>query len=239
MFQDALVESSGSFKTNKKSLNFLATLLNAFFLTGLILWPLLHPLALPQQTLTRLLVAPAPPSAPPAHATVVRRSLRATEPLIAQMEAPSVIPRTINSAPDTAPSPLNGVFKQSGMPGGSTGASGDVIDSIGLEPIPPVKLQAQRKMSISSGVMAGNKITGEMPVYSAIAKEARVQGTVTLQATISKSGTIENLRVLDGPAMLAASAVQAVSTWRYHPYLLNGEPVEVETTINVVFNLSN
>ena len=87
--------------------------------------------------------------------------------------------------------------------------------------------------------MAGNRIAGEMPVYSAIAKAARIQGTVTLQATISKSGAIENLRVISGPSMLIASAIQAVSTWRYRPYLLNSQPVEVETTINVVFDLAN
>jgi protein TonB len=60
---------------------------------------------------------------------------------------------------------------------------------------------------------------------------------VVLQATISKTGTIENLRVLNGPAMLQDAAMQAVRTWRYRPYLLDGEPVEVETTVNVIFSL--
>jgi protein TonB len=76
-----------------------------------------------------------------------------------------------------------------------------------------------------------------MPQYPAIAKAARIQGTVVLQATISKSGTIENLRVLSGPPMLQQSAMEAVKTWRYRPYLLNGEPVEVETQVNVIFTL--
>jgi protein TonB len=75
------------------------------------------------------------------------------------------------------------------------------------------------------------------PVYPAIAKAARVSGTVVLQATISKTGTIENLRVISGPAMLQQSALEAVKSWRYRPYLLNGDPVEVETTVNVVFTL--
>jgi protein TonB len=61
--------------------------------------------------------------------------------------------------------------------------------------------------------------------------------TVVLQATISKTGSIENLRVMSGPAMLTQSALDAVRSWRYRPYLLNGEPVEVETTVNVVFSL--
>ena len=63
------------------------------------------------------------------------------------------------------------------------------------------------------------------------------QGTVVLQATISKTGTIENLHVVSGPAMLQQAALDAVKSWRYRPYLLNNEPVEVETTVNVIFTL--
>jgi protein TonB len=75
------------------------------------------------------------------------------------------------------------------------------------------------------------------PEYPAVAKAARVSGTVVLQATISKTGAIENLRVISGPPLLQDAAMDAVKTWRYRPYLLNGEPVEVETTVNVVFAL--
>ena len=76
-----------------------------------------------------------------------------------------------------------------------------------------------------------------MPAYPPIAKANGIQGTVVLQATISRSGTIENLRVVSGPVMLQQAAMDAVKEWRYRPYLLNGEPVEVETTVNVVFKL--
>jgi protein TonB len=75
------------------------------------------------------------------------------------------------------------------------------------------------------------------PVYPPIAKAARVSGTVVLQATISKTGSIENLHIISGPAMLQQAALQAVRSWRYRPYLLNNEPVEVETTVNVIFSL--
>jgi protein TonB len=75
------------------------------------------------------------------------------------------------------------------------------------------------------------------PVYPPIAKAARVSGTVVLQATISKTGSIENLHIVSGPAMLQQAAMQAVRSWRYRPYLLNNEPVEVETTVNVIFSL--
>jgi protein TonB len=85
--------------------------------------------------------------------------------------------------------------------------------------------------------MEGSLLAKFVPVYPAIAKAAGVHGTVVLQATISKSGTIENLRVIGGPLMLQQAALDAVKTWRYRPYLLNGEPVEVETTVNVVFEM--
>ena len=83
--------------------------------------------------------------------------------------------------------------------------------------------------------MEGSLLAKFVPAYPAIAKAAGVQGIVVLQATISQTGTIENLRVVSGPAMLQQAAMDAVKTWRYRPYLLNGEPVEVETTVNVVF----
>jgi len=86
-------------------------------------------------------------------------------------------------------------------------------------------------------VMQGNLLSKTQPIYPAIAKAARISGTVVLQATISKNGTIENLHVVSGPAMLQQAAMDAVRTWKYKPYLLNGDPVEVETQVNVVFNL--
>jgi protein TonB len=100
-----------------------------------------------------------------------------------------------------------------------------------------VKAAAPKKIAVSAGVIAGNKLGGSTPQYPAIAKAARIQGTVVLQATISKTGTIENLRVLSGPPMLQQAALEAVKSWRYKPYLLNGDPVEVETQVNVIFTL--
>ena len=86
-------------------------------------------------------------------------------------------------------------------------------------------------------VVEGMLIQKTLPVYPAIARASGTQGTVVLQATISRNGTIENLRVVSGPAMLQQAAMDAVKEWRYRPYLLSGEPVEVETTVNVVFKL--
>jgi protein TonB len=94
-----------------------------------------------------------------------------------------------------------------------------------------------KSIRVSSAVIEGRLIYKSIPQYPIIAKSAGVQGTVVLQATISKSGTIENLRVVSGSPMLQAAAIDAVKTWRYRPYLLNQQPVEVDTTVNVVFSL--
>ena len=79
--------------------------------------------------------------------------------------------------------------------------------------------------------MQGMLIDKVIPAYPAIARAIRASGTVVLQATISRTGTIENLRVVSGPALLRQAALDAVKQWRYRPYMLNGQPVEVETAV--------
>jgi protein TonB len=160
-----------------------------------------------------------------------------------QLTATTQIPHEITTvAQDEAP-PASGF--------GGTGAEG--LDSTGANLIrsvlsvgnngpivsPDLAKPDLAKVSISSGVAAGMFLRGASPQYPAMAKSARVSGTVVLQATISKGGTIENLRVSSGPTMLRQAAVNAVSTWRYRPYLLNGQPVAIDTTVNVVFTAAS
>ena len=89
-----------------------------------------------------------------------------------------------------------------------------------------------------SRMMEGNLILRIQPDYPSLARQVRVQGQVVLRAMISREGTIENLQVLSGHPMLVRAAVDAVRRWRYRPYVLNGEPVEVETEVTVNFVLS-
>jgi protein TonB len=146
---------------------------------------------------------------------------------------PKIIPHSIATA-DRQPPPVDMELAPLAREGGSwTG----LPDSIGTAAPPQVHVAPLRKLAISSGVMEGHKLSGAEPRYPTIAIAARMQGTVVLAATISKTGAIENLRVVSGPPMLAMAAEQAVQTWRYRPYLLNGAPVEVETTVRVVFHL--
>jgi len=91
---------------------------------------------------------------------------------------------------------------------------------------------------ISGGVIAGNLINKVTPTYPPIARAAHVGGQVVLHAIISKQGTIESLQAISGPDMLKSAALDAVRQWRYKPYLLNGDPTEVDTTITVNFNLN-
>jgi len=95
----------------------------------------------------------------------------------------------------------------------------------------PVKVSAQ--------VMAGNKLSGPDPEYPEEAKKAKIQGTVVLGAVIDKDGIVRELRVVSGPKELRISSLDAVRQWTYKPYLLNGNPIEVETSINVTYTLGN
>jgi TonB family protein len=94
-----------------------------------------------------------------------------------------------------------------------------------------------RTITISPGIANGLLEEHRYPIYPVDAKRAGVQGTVVLEAIIGKDGTIRNLNVVSGPDMLQQAAIDAVHSWRYRPYMLNGEPVEVRTKINVIFTL--
>jgi protein TonB len=150
-----------------------------------------------------------------------------------QLTEPTRIPSDIKKVQpkETPPAPGFGV---PGMDGLGSGAIGSVFSGPGK---PKQKVEPSKVVSISAGVAVGLLLQKTNPVYPPIAKAARVAGTVELQATISKSGTIENLRVVSGPDMLRQSAMDAVRSWRYRPYKLNNEPVEVETTVDVIFAL--
>jgi protein TonB len=100
------------------------------------------------------------------------------------------------------------------------------------------KIATPQRVRVSQGVSTGMLIRKVPPTYPPLARQARIQGSVVLQAQISKNGDIENLQLVSGHPMLAPAAIEAVKQWKYKPYLLNGEPVEVETTVQVNFTLA-
>lgn len=121
-----------------------------------------------------------------------------------------------------------------GIPDGILGSPGAAVRPI--MPSPPASAPKAQPIHVSQ-MSEGSLAYKVVPTYPSLAKSARIQGQVLLQAVISKQGGIENLRVVSGPPMLVSAAVEAVRQWRYRPYILNGEPVEVETQITVNFSL--
>jgi periplasmic protein TonB len=100
------------------------------------------------------------------------------------------------------------------------------------------KVATPQRVRVSQGVSAGLLVRRVNPNYPPLARQARIQGQVVLRAVISKDGSIENLTLVSGHPMLAPAAIDAVKQWKYKPYLLNGEPVEVDTEVLVNFTLS-
>ena len=157
-----------------------------------------------------------------------------TEMMNDQLTAPRQIPHQIKERV-TENGPPSANFGAAGADSmGDTGANSGIFNGH-AQPI--VKVAPSKPLTISSGVAAGMLIQRLPLVYPPLAKSARVSGTVELHAIISKNGTIKDLQVVSGPGMLRQAAVDAVQAWRYKPYKLNNEPVEVDTTINVVFTL--
>jgi protein TonB len=244
MFEDSLLESGGRIKTKRGWTTLLSFVLQVLMIGVLVLIPLIYTEALPKGQLTTFLVAPPPPPPPPPPAAAPIKAVKVvqTDIVDGQLRTPTKIPEKVAMIKEEdAPPPVSSVGGVvGGVPGGVPGGQmGGVIGGIiSSTPVAVPKVATPQKIRVSSGVAAGNLINRVEPLYPPIAKSARIQGTVVLQAVISKNGNIEGLRAVSGHPMLVPAAIDAVSRWRYKPYLLNGEPVEVETTITVNFRLA-
>ena len=238
MFESSLMESGGQLKTKTSRWMLVTALFNLSILAVLILIPLLYPEALPRTALTALLTAPPPPPPPPPQAKVAE--VKIVSEIDSGLHAPTKIPKEIKMLKEeAAPSSGTGVQGMQGMGSGTGGGvQGGLFASLNnsAQVVPRVVAKPPTgPVRVSSGTIAGMAISKPDPVYPPIAKAAHVQGAVILHAIISKQGTIEQLTIVSGPPMLANAARDAVQRWRYKPYLLNGEPVEVETSITVNF----
>ncbi|MGB7169708.1 MAG: energy transducer TonB, partial [Acidobacteriaceae bacterium] len=111
------------------------------------------------------------------------------------------------------------------------------VNGVPAAAIADAPAQPTGPIAVKSSIMAGQRISGEMPKYPVEAKKARIQGAVILDAVIGKDGSVKELTVASGPKELRQSALDAVYTWKYKPFLLNGDPVDVKTTIHVVYSL--
>jgi protein TonB len=234
MFDQLVVSSAHGTKTNKPWTVAVSATVQAVVVGILILIPLIYTEALPKGFMNTFLVAPAPPPPPPPPAAPVKAVVRPRIITPQRMVAPTMIPKKVEVIKDEAPD-VGAVGVEGGVGGGVPGGVlGGIIG--GAAPPPPPKPMQQR-IRVGGNVAAAKLVHQVQPVYPQIAKTAHVQGTVLLHAIIAKDGTIQELQYVSGPALLMRAAMDAVHEWRYSPTLLNGEPVEVDTTIQVVFTL--
>jgi protein TonB len=232
MFEDSTFESAGRIRTRSRRWMIAAFAFNASIVVAFVLIPLICPEALTRPGWSILLTVP--PAAQPRPQPVADTHRPQTEMPGGHIIVPSTIPTIAYVARTPEPAPFTGV----GGPEFDPSVPGSTGDPLPAQPRRPVvRQEATTKLRVSSGTEAGLLIHHPLPVYPPIAIASHTEGTVVLAATISRTGTIENLRVISGPALLQQAALNAVSTWLYRPYLLDGQPVEVETTVNVSFTL--
>ncbi len=229
MFEDSTFESMGKIRTRSRGWMIATLAFNSSILLALILIPLICPEALPRQAIAFLMDAPEPPAQTQ---PVTQRARTVAVPLENPFQAPRRIPNT-TYVPAKPEPPISDAAWDPDADG--PGNPDNLFPGQGRVAV--VHPAARSSVRVSGAVEDGLLLRKTMPAYPLMAKEMRVQGTVVLAATISKSGTIKNLRAVSGPSVLRQAALDAVRSWSYRPYLLDGQPVDVETSINVVFTL--
>lgn len=246
LFQDVLLESSGGQRQRRTWATLLSFLLEGVLVGVLILIPLWFTDVLPKQQLLTFLEAPPPPPPPPpaAPATTAVRVVKVTSDIAnGQLRTPSRIPTKVHLIKeDDAPPPaaisggvVGGV--PGGIPGGQLGGVIGGVISSSSSAVPNLSKPVPQRVRISQGVSKGLLISRTEPTYPPLARQARIQGVVVLNAIIDKDGNIQNLQIVSGHPMLGPAAIEAVKQWRYKPFLLNGQPTEVETAVTVTFQL--
>jgi protein TonB len=228
MFQELVVSGVTPSRTHKRWTIAASALAQAAVWGILILVPLLYTEALPNGMLKTLIVAP--PTRADALQASPARTTRARVVPPNRIAAPSFVPRHVES--------------EAGEPPVEYVESGDALPDLfhATAPPPPLAPPAEERrgpLRVSEGVEAASIIRRVLPEYPEIARAAHVSGTVALHAIIARDGTVQELAYVSGPPLLIKAAIDAVKQWRYRPTLLNGIPVEVETTIDVVFTLGN
>jgi len=252
MFEDVFVETG---KTKKTWTVMVAFIFQIVLVVVAVLIPLIWFDYRPAATFASFLVAPPPPPPPPPPPAaappvkvvkVIPRQFDA-----GKLMAPKVIPKEVATIKEEElPPPTSGAAGvvggvpgsvAGGTPGGVLGGIIGSVPSAAPPPPPPPKEEkkaAPQRIKIGGSVQQAKLVRQPKPVYPPLAKQARITGTVHLSAIIAKDGTIQKLEVIGGHPLLIPSALEAVKQWVYQPTLLNGEPVEVQTTIDVNFTLS-
>lgn len=252
MFEMSLVE--GRARTRRGWSVIASFLLQVTLVVAALLIPLLRPDLLPVGLVARIqLMAPPgpPPGPPPPAAAPLTAAKRAARQFVAgRLLEPRRIPERAVLIEDDmhAFAATPGLYVEGGIPGGAGGASvssifGQAIAAPPPPPPPAVRAEPKTPPQVRRILAASNLVEAKLirpalqPVYPPLAKQTRTQGVVVLAALIGPDGRIRNLRVVTGHPLLSQAAMDAVRQWRYQPMLLNGEPVEVDTTVEVRFVL--
>jgi periplasmic protein TonB len=239
MFNELVESSKEKTKTNTRWSVIVSGGVQVIILSVLILIPLIYTQALPKAMLSTLLVAPPPPPPPPPPPVKVETKPAARLLQAGKLTQPRAIPKEVGVfkeaalPPDVPPAASN----QSGVFGGIPG-QGLMGGTAPMAP-PPPKPATPTRIKQGGNVTAASLVSQTKPAYPPLARQARIQGTVVLHAIIDKQGSVSQLEVISGHPLLVQSAIEAVKQWRYKPTQLNGEPVEVDTTIQVTFTMGS
>ena len=241
MFEDSLVESAALLRTHNRW-PAVVSITTQLCVAALILTiPLLHPEVLPmRQILPATLAPPRAPVPPPQPIHLQPRTAAAavSAPAPIAIETTPLVPTLLHPdgpAVDTPALPVIDIGDaHSSLPAGinSAAPAGPHV-SAG----PPAATVSSKPLAVSSGVLAGYLIAPIRPEYPQIARITRTEGSVVIEAIISRTGTIESTHIVSGPPMLQQAAMDAVRQARYRPFLLNGQPTEVQTTITINFRI--
>jgi protein TonB len=239
MFEDSLVESSGRLAVRHPWATAASFAAQSVVLGSLLLLSLVYTESLPTQRWINILQAPPPPPSAPVAAQ--RR-------IVTSASRGSLMPNVI-VVPREIPGTISSIHEEKFQADKPDGVVGDIpggipdgipygVTSVLRSTAPLTPKITPSKVRVSSTIVQGLLVRQVKPEYPTPARLARVEGLVVLQATIGKDGSVQNLRLISGHPMLVQAAMDAVKQWLYKPYFLNGEAVEVDTTINVNFTLA-
>jgi protein TonB len=248
MFRESLIETSVLMRARRRWATLASFFLETAAIGLLVLFPLIYTDALPRLHFGEPMPPPPGrrPTVPKGRVTTLVQVPDDIRPTV--LESPRFIPSGVDMRPDTKRAasasdvtgdqgPCDGCVPW-GVPDGDPNSRNPVLTAL-LKPTPihadlkPPKPAVIRLSRMEPGML----IARVEPKYPPLAVQTRTQGEVVLTAVIGRDGRIENLHVVSGHPFLIASAVDAVRQWRYRPYILNGQPVEVETQITVNFRL--
>jgi protein TonB len=239
MFEDSLVESAALLRTHNRWPAIVSITAQLCAAALILTIPLLHPETLPMPHILPATLAPprAPvPPPPPIHLEPRAPTAAASAPTTVQ-----TTPLVTRFLHPTGPAVADPAMPVANLGNTDTSLPPGINSSAPASPhvtIGPSTTGASSKpLAISRGVSEGHLIAPIRPEYPQIARITHTEGTVVIEAIISQTGTIESTRVLSGPPMFQRAALDAVRQARYRPFLLNGQPTEVQTTITINFRM--